>query len=74
MMEAKKKKANLFVRFSSAGIQMTILIIGGALGGQYLDEKSGNDKPIYTVVFSLIALAIGLYLIIKEVLNITKED
>ena len=25
-----KKKANLFVRFSSAGIQMAILIIGGA--------------------------------------------
>ena len=39
-----KKKANLFVRFSSAGIQMAILIIGGALGGQYLDENSGNEK------------------------------
>ena len=53
---------------------MAILIIVGALGGQYLDEKSGNENPIYTVVFSLFAIAIGLYLIIKEVLNITKED
>jgi len=73
-MKEKKKKANLFVRFSSAGIQMAILIIGGALGGQYFDETSGNEKPIYSIVFSLIAVAIGLYLIIKEVLNITKED
>ena len=70
----EKKKNNLFVRFSSAGIQMAILIIVGALSGQYLDEKSGHEKPIYTVIFSLIAIAIGLYLIIKEVLNITKED
>jgi ATP synthase protein I len=70
----EKKKINLFVRFSSAGIQMALLIIVGAIGGQYLDENSGNGKPIYTVIFSLFALAIGLYLIIKEVLNITKED
>jgi ATP synthase protein I len=70
----EKKKANLFVRFSSAGIQMAILITIGALSGQYLDEKSGNEKPIYTIIFSLFAVAIGLYLIIKEVLNITKED
>tara|TARA_B110000285_G_C14981089_1_gene541384 strand:- start:279 stop:497 length:219 start_codon:yes stop_codon:yes gene_type:complete len=70
----EKKKANLLVKFSSAGIQMTLLIIGGALGGQYLDKKSGHEKPIYTIIFSLFALAIGLYLIVKEVLNITKED
>ncbi len=50
-MMKEKKKANLFVRFSSAGIQMAILIIVGALGGQYLDEKSGNEKPIYTSCF-----------------------
>tara|TARA_B110000285_G_scaffold211079_1_gene253454 strand:+ start:881 stop:1099 length:219 start_codon:yes stop_codon:yes gene_type:complete len=70
----EKKKANLFVRFSSAGIQMALLIIVGALGGKSLDEQSGNDNPIYTIIFSLFAVAIGLYLIIKEVLNIIKED
>jgi ATP synthase protein I len=73
-MMKEKKKTNLFVRFSSTGIQMAILIIIGALGGKYLDEKSGNENPIYAIIFSLIAIAIGLYLIIKEVLNITKED
>ena len=69
-----KKKNNLFVRFSSAGIQMALLIVAGAMGGQYLDEKNENEKPIYTIIFSLLAVAIGLYLIIKEVLNINKED
>ena len=53
---------------------MALLIIVGALGGQYLDDKSGNENPIYTIIFSLLAVVIGLYLIIKEVLNITKED
>lgn len=73
-MMKEKKKTNLFARFSSAGIQMALLIIVGALGGQYLDDKSGNENPIYTIIFSLLAVVIGLYLIIKEVLNITKED
>lgn len=73
-MMKEKKKVNLFVRFSSAGIQMALLIIVGALGGQYLDENSDNEKPVYTIIFSLVAVAIGLYLIIKEVLNITEED
>ncbi len=63
---------NRFLRFSSVGIQMGLIIVGGALFGNYLDDK--NEKPIWTIVFSLLGIAIGLYLVIKEVLNLGKEN
>ena len=38
-------------------------IIGlGAWGGPELDAWSGNQKPVYTIIFSLLAIAISLYL------------
>ncbi len=63
---------NSFLRFSSVGIQMGLIIVGGALFGNYLDVQ--NEKPIWTIVFSLLGIAIGLYLVIKEVLNLGKEN
>ncbi len=74
MKEAPKKKVNAFYRFSSAGIQMGILIAAGAWGGQSLDEKQGNETPVYTIILSLLGVGAGLYLIIKEVVNLSKEE
>lgn len=68
----EKNTKNRFLRFSSVGIQMGVIIVGGALFGNYLDK--GNQRPIWTIVFSLIGIAIGLYLVIKEVLNLGKEN
>jgi F0F1-type ATP synthase assembly protein I len=51
---------------------MGLIIVGGALFGNYLDVQ--NEKPIWTIVFSLLGIAIGLYLVIKEVLNLGKEN
>lgn len=65
---------NKFFRMANSGVQMAILIGGGAYGGKYLDEKYGNSKPIYTIILSLLGVAIGLYLVIKEVINISKDD
>lgn len=68
------KKDNLFLRFSSIGIQMGLLIAGGAWLGQYLDNSQGNKTPGYTILFSLLGVAIGLYIVIKEVINLSNKD
>jgi F0F1-type ATP synthase assembly protein I len=65
---------NKFLRMANAGVQMGILIGGGAFGGNYLDKKYGTPKPYYTLVFSLLGVGIGLYLVIKEVINLSKND
>jgi hypothetical protein len=68
-----EKKPNPLKRLSGAGIQMGLTIALFAWGGSKLDE--GNEgKPLYTVVFSLLGVFIGLYLMIKEVLKISKDD
>ena len=68
------KKNNAFLRFSSVGIQMGLLIAGGAWLGQTLDKNQSNETPGYTILFSLLGVAIGLYMVIKEVINLSKDD
>ncbi len=49
------------------------LVIGGfAYLGSYLDKKYVNENQMWTVILSLVGVAIGIYILIKEVLNLTK--
>lgn len=70
----KIDKGNKFIRFSSLSIQMIILIGGGAWGGQVLDHRANNEKPYYTILFSLLGIGASLYFVIKEASNMSKDD
>tara|TARA_B110000285_G_C14799177_1_gene456606 strand:+ start:117 stop:341 length:225 start_codon:yes stop_codon:yes gene_type:complete len=74
MTDKKKSSGNKFVKFSSLGIQMIVLIGGGAWGGQLLDNKMHNEKPIFTIIFSLLGIFASLYFVIKEAINLSKDD
>lgn len=62
----KVKSPNDFLRYSGMATKMAIVILAGVMGGQYLDEKSGNKSPWYTIVFSLLSVAIAIYIVIKD--------
>jgi hypothetical protein len=70
----KTKGTNPYLRFTGLAFQMGITIGLGAWGGSELDAWSGNQKPVYTIIFSLLAIGISLYLIIKEALKLSNED
>lgn len=70
-MKPSKKPLNKFVRFSSVGIQMGVIITLGSLGGVKADEVWGTD-PWMTVVGSLGATVIAIYIVIKEVNNLSE--
>lgn len=70
----EKPKASKYLRFSSVGIQMGIIIGGCAFLGNYLDEKYNNNTAWWTLGLSLFGVVAGLYIMIKEVVKITKED
>lgn len=70
----KKTGPNPLMRFAGVGIQMGVIITGGALLGNYLDEKQQNEKPIWTIVLSLLAIGIAMYLVIRAALNLTKDE
>lgn len=73
-MEKPKQSVNTWIRFSAIGMQMGAIIAGGAWLGNYLDARNANQTPIWTLVCTLTGVAIGLYLVIKEVIQLSKRD
>ncbi|WP_417265579.1 AtpZ/AtpI family protein [Brumimicrobium sp.] len=76
-MDKKKKNVSqgkTYIRFSGIAIQMGVIIAAGALGGQWLDEKQGNDFPIWTLVLTLFAIFASLYKVIREVIKMGKDE
>lgn len=74
--QSKSNKSNMktYARFSTVGIQMGVVIGGCAWLGQYLDQKYGTKTPWWTLVLSLFGVAVGLILIIREVIKMNKEN
>jgi F0F1-type ATP synthase assembly protein I len=69
----KEKKSSTYIRFSSMGLQMGVIIGFFAWLGTYLDKKQANDTPVWTIVLSLFGITGALYLVIKEVSKMNKD-
>lgn len=67
------KSSNPFLKLSSAAIQMAAVIGGFTWFGTYLDTKWSTDS-LFTIVGALLGVGIGLYLIIKEVNQLNREN
>ena len=55
------------------GFQMLIIILIFAWAGNKLDERSGNEKPVYTAILSLLGVFVGLYTALKDFIK-PKDD
>jgi F0F1-type ATP synthase assembly protein I len=75
-MEENNKKSGIskFARFSGLGIQMGAVIAIFTWLGTYLDKKFASKTPWWTIGLSLFGVMAGLYLVIKEVIKMGKED
>ena len=67
-----KKPLNKYARFSGVAFQMAVTIFIGTYIGTKLDEKFPNENNIFTLVFSLIFVFAALYMVIKQVKNISE--
>ena len=65
---------NNYLRFSGVAIQMGAIIGLGAWGGTSLDAHYQITNKFFTISLTLFAVASSLYLVIKEVINMSKED
>jgi F0F1-type ATP synthase assembly protein I len=52
-------------KYSSIGFQMIAIMVAGVFGGIYLD-KWLHSKPIFTIVLSLLSVALSMYYTIKD--------
>lgn len=71
--QQKKSKLNNYAKYTSIAIQMIVIIVGGVFGGYKLDQYLELKFPIFTLVFSLLAVGIAIYLSIKDFIK-TKKD
>ncbi len=62
-----------WIRFSSLGFQLVIIIGGFAFLGNYLDGRSENEKPIWTAVLALLGVVLGIVYLLVEVNRISKK-
>ena len=65
----QKKQLNKLVRFSGIAFQMVIIICIGSFSGYQLDLYLGINNSIFTIVFSLLSIAVALTYVIQQ----TKE-
>ncbi len=63
-----------YARFSGLGVQMGIIIGGFTWLGTYLDEKYQTATPWWTLGLSLFGVSTSLYLMIKEVIKMNKNE
>ena len=67
-------KSNIYIRFSTAGIQMGAIIFLFTWLGVYLDDYFKNKTPWLTIALSLFGVIGSLFLIIREVSKLNQED
>ena len=73
-MNKKDNKKNLFLKFSTTGIQMAGIIAFFTWLGTFLDEKYPSKNPWWTIGLSLFGVIGSLILVIKEVTNLSKNN
>lgn len=69
-----KKNNNLYLRFTSLGLQMGGIIGGSVWLGVFLDRKYNPDGSVYTICLSLFGVFAALYIVIKEVMELSKNE
>lgn len=72
-MDSKKKQANKWLVFMNIPFQMGLIIFLGVIFGQWLDRKFKIEGSILTIVFSLLAVFIALYNVIRQVTKMSND-
>lgn len=72
-MDTNKKQANKWLSLVNIPFQMGLIIFLGVILGQWLDEKFKIEGSILTIVFSLLAVFIALYNVIRQVNKMSND-
>lgn len=73
-MDKKPNPYSKYARFSGLGIQMGVIIGFFSWLGVFLDDKDQSKTPWWTIGLSLFGVAAGLYIMIREVIKMGKDE
>jgi F0F1-type ATP synthase assembly protein I len=57
------------LRYTSMATQMAITIFLGVWGGMKLDQSFQFEKPVMTLICSLLGVVLAVYIVIRDVLR-----
>lgn len=63
----EEKQPNNFLKYTGMAAQMAVTILIGVFGGIKIDEYLNLQTPIFTLIFSLIAVAAAMYMVINDI-------
>jgi F0F1-type ATP synthase assembly protein I len=63
-----------WVQFSQLGLQMGLTIAGFVYLGSWLDKKYNGGSNLWVIILALLGVFAAMYIAIKQILRITKED
>lgn len=64
-----QKPLNAYAKYSGLGVQMAIIIGGGSYGGHKFDQHYHNHTPVFTIVLSLLSIALAMYIVLKDLIK-----
>jgi len=67
--QKSKKPLHSYVKYSNLAFQILGIFLIGVFGGYKLDTFLNFKLPVFTILFSLIAIALVIYISIKDFIN-----
>ncbi len=71
-LEKKKKSLDSYTRYSSIAFEMLVIILIGVFGGLKLDEWLKLSVPVFTIIFSMLAVVLSIYTVTRGLLKSKK--
>jgi F0F1-type ATP synthase assembly protein I len=68
------KGYNQYLRFSAVALQMGAVIGLFTWAGVEIDHQTPDEFPLWTTILSLVGVAAAIYLVIREVMRMSKND
>jgi uncharacterized membrane protein YfcA len=67
-------KRNQYLELMGIAAQMGVTIFLGAYFGRWLDEQYPSDKKWFTMIMTILAVVVSLYLVIKQVNKLNQDE
>ncbi len=70
----KKNSLLIYAKFSGIAVQMGATIFIGAYFGKWLDGMYPMEKKWFTILFTLIAVSLSLYNVLRQVNKLNNNN
>ena len=72
--EKRKKSLGSYTRYTNIAFQMLIIILIGVFGGIKLDGWLKLSVPVFTIVFTILAVILSIYTVTRGLIKQGKKS